>query len=154
MLVSSDVRERTDKVRTPVVLIQQDDVRLEPQGLAVGQDQPPENDPSVVLFHARIDRGPELVVIVRGEVDLATVDAFSAVVDEALLESSRLVIDFSDTTFLDSTGLSVLVAAHRRLGQNRQTIVLRAPSEVVRRALMVSGVDDLVTIEDTFGSAH
>lgn len=112
------------------------------------QDQSAENGPSGVIFEAHIERVPELVVRVSGEIDLATVDTFSAVIDEALLETSRLIVDFSATTFLDSTGLSVLVAAHRQLGQNRRALVLRAPSDVVRRALAVSGVDDLVTIED------
>jgi anti-anti-sigma factor len=137
-------------VRAPLVLIQQDGVRLEPQGLVVHQDHPPENNPGVVIFDARIERDPELVVVVRGEIDLASVPAFSAVIDEALSETSRLVVDFSETTFLDSTGLSVLVAAHRRLEQDRRAIVLRVPSDIVRRALMVSGVDDLVTIEPAF----
>jgi anti-anti-sigma factor len=135
-------------VRAPVVLIQQDDVRLEPQGLVVHQDQPPQDDPNVVPFEARIERGRELVVIVRGEIDLASVAAFSAVVDQVLLESSRLVVDLADTTFLDSTGLSVLVAAHRQLGQDPSAIVLRSPSDAVRRTLMVSGVEELVSIED------
>jgi anti-anti-sigma factor len=147
-------RERADNVRSPLVLIQQDDVRPEPQGLVVRQDQPHQDDPSVVIFEAHIERDPELVVVVRGEIDLASIAAFSAVIDEALLETSRLVVDFSQTTFLDSTGLSVLVAAHRQLEQDRRAIVLRNPSDFVRRVLMVSGVDDLVTIEDTSDSDH
>ena len=113
------------------------------------QDQPPQDDRSAVIFEARIERGAELVVIVRGEIDLATVAAFSAVIDEALLETSCLVLDLSETTFLDSTGLSVLVAAHRTLRYNPRAIVLRSPSDFVRRALLVSGVDHLVTIQDT-----
>jgi anti-sigma B factor antagonist len=114
----------------------------------VGQDQSPRDDASGVLFEAHIERDPTLTVVVRGEIDLSTVADFAAVLDEAMREASSLVIDFSGTTFLDSTGLSVLVGAHRRLGQGRSGIVLRAPSGFVRRALTVSGVDDLVTIED------
>jgi anti-anti-sigma factor len=153
MFECGDLRERADNVRSPLVLIQQDDVRPEPQGLVVPKDQSHQDDPEWVIFDARIERGPQdLVVVVRGEIDLASVETFSAVVDNALLETSRLVIDFSATTFLDSTGLSVLVAAHRRLGQEREAIVLRSPSDFVRRALLVSGVEDLVTIEDTSGS--
>ena len=126
-------------------------MRLKPEELVVHQDQRLPNDPSGVLFEAHIERDPELLVIVRGEIDLSTVAEFSAVLDVAIRETSRLVIDFSQTSFMDSTGLSVLVALHRQLGQDRGAIVLRAPSDFVRRALTVSGVDDLVTIEDAPG---
>lgn len=118
------------------------------------QDQPPPDDRSGAVFAAHVERDPELVVIVRGEIDLATVAEFSAVLDEATRETSRVVIDFSRTSFLGSTGLSVLVALHRQLGRDRRAIVLRAPSSVVLRALAVSGVDDLVTIEDAPGCQH
>lgn len=90
----------------------------------------------------------EAVVVVRGEIDLSHGEHLWAAVEEALSLSDRLVIDFSGTTFIDSTGLGILVRAQSQLGPAGGPIVIRSPSQVVRRLLSVSGIDQHVAIED------
>jgi len=51
---------------------------------------------------------PVCRIIVRGEVDAATAPQLEA----AIPMSGSVWLDFSAVTFLDSSGLSVLVAAH------------------------------------------
>src|SRR4051812_13976184 len=88
------------------------------------------------------------IVVVRGEIDMATAPWFRQVVEVALDEGGRLEVDLHETTFMDSTGLAVLVDAYRRLGQAHEAIVLRDPQPRVRRVLHVSGVDTFVDVRE------
>lgn len=86
------------------------------------------------------------VVVVAGEIDLSTADQLRSALDAVLADSDRVEIDLSGTTFMDSTGLAVLIAAFRRLGESREALVLRDPSRAVIRLLEVSGVGQLVDV--------
>jgi anti-anti-sigma factor len=88
------------------------------------------------------------VLTVRGEIDMETAPMFYSGVVEATQAAHRLVVDLRRCTFMDSTGLAVLANAYRRLGQSSEAIVVHATNGVVRRALAVSGVDELVTVVD------
>ncbi|MBI5107025.1 MAG: STAS domain-containing protein [Solirubrobacterales bacterium] len=83
-------------------------------------------------------------VVVRpvGEVDLATAPAFEQRVSEAAGAGfASIVIDLRDVTFLDSSGLRVLLAAHVA-GQDGSPAleVVRARPEV-HRVVELTGLD-------------
>ena len=87
-------------------------------------------------FAARAD--PEGVLWLAGEFDLAVLDAFQAAVDGALQTQRELVLDLSELTFLDSTGIrAILVLA----GQVSGGVVIRRPRPPVRRVLDLVRVD-------------
>lgn len=88
------------------------------------------------------------VVAVEGEIDMATAGALWETIERALSLGGRLVLDLERTTFIDSTGLAVLVRAYRHLGQLPEAIVVRSPSAAARRLLVISGVAPFITIED------
>ena len=83
-------------------------------------------------------------VVVRpvGEVDLATAPAFEERVREAAAAGfARVVIDLRDVTFLDSSGLRVLLAAHvaGQDGSPPLDVVRARPG--VHRVLELTGLD-------------
>jgi anti-sigma B factor antagonist len=82
-------------------------------------------------------------VAVLGEVDPASADRFA----ESLTEAARgatgdLVLDLRELTFMDSSGLRVLVDLARELGPGR-AVVLRAPRPGVLRLFEVAGIERL-----------
>ena len=84
------------------------------------------------------------VLHVRGDIDASTSAALTAAVDDlASASDGPLVIDLSKVTFMDSSGLSVLINAHQR----GFTIVVRQPSEVVRRVVELTGLEAVLVIE-------
>jgi len=83
-----------------------------------------------------------ILIRVSGEVDMATAGAFLAAL--APDGGRPFVVDLSETTFMDSTGLQALVAAHHQ----GAPIVLRRPSKMVRQCLAATGLDDVFTIDD------
>src|SRR5438309_8273211 len=91
-----------------------------------------------------VNRNAESATLsVAGEVDLTSAakleDAVSELADGSL---RRLVIDLSSVSFMDSTGLRVLLKANKLLEGSGGTLVLGEPSEQVRRLLDVSGLNE------------
>lgn len=53
----------------------------------------------------------------------------------------------ADVSFMDSSGINTLVWACRRRGRDDHAVVVRNPSDSVRRVLALSGLTGLFTIE-------
>lgn len=99
-------------------------------------------------FEVRLmDADDEAIVAVRGDIDMSTADKVWSCLEVAIGRGVPVVLDLQHTTFMDSTGLSAVVRATRATGQER-AIVLRSPRPIVRRVLELSGLDQVVTIED------
>ena len=93
---------------------------------------------------------------VTGEIDSSSAPLLREQLD-TLLEGTltEVTIDLSGVTFLDSAGLCVLAAAHRRAGADVRLRVL-ASSRAVIRPLQITGLWQLLHAEqvgETAGSA-
>jgi anti-anti-sigma factor len=76
------------------------------------------------------------VVHLVGEIDAATAPKL----DRCLEHDPRIrVVDMSQVTFIDSSGLKVLAIANRSRDASDR-ITLRAPSRAVRRVLEIAGM--------------
>jgi anti-sigma B factor antagonist len=97
----------------------------------------------------RLDDGTP-VVAVAGEVDLFTAPEFKRHVQMALDgDGERLVVDLSETTFIDSSSLGVLIGAHRRLATKGQSLILVATDRTVVKTLRITGLDGLFRVVPT-----
>lgn len=76
-------------------------------------------------------------IVLVGELDLHTAPLLEAELTRA--PSGTVEVELSEVTFIDSSGLRVLVAERQKRGPDG--LVLRAPSAVVRRLLEVTGLD-------------
>ncbi len=85
-------------------------------------------------------------VTVRGEVDMATApqlrDTLLELVDAG---ANRIVLDCRGLDFLDSSGIGVLIAVRKRLGDDG-SLTLEAPQAHVRKVLELTGVSEHVSI--------
>ena len=99
------------------------------------------------LVEARLE-GRVRVLKLSGELDVASSAALEQSVDEGL-DYDRLVIDLSELEFIDSTGLSVLVAAHQQaVADGREFCVVQGPAQV-QRLLALTGLEQRLTVADT-----
>jgi anti-sigma B factor antagonist len=92
-----------------------------------------------------------VVVAVDGELDLNTsVDLRGRLIELIEDEGERdVVIDLRDLAFVDSTGIGVLLGAHRRLRRNGGELTLSSPSPAMREVLAISGLGEVFTITRT-----
>jgi anti-sigma B factor antagonist len=88
------------------------------------------------------------VISIKGELDAYTAPAveeqIAHMVDGGI---TNVVLDLSETGFLDSSGLRAILTAHRRLEHDQGGLVLRAPSEPVTRLLEITGLTDHFLVE-------
>lgn len=90
----------------------------------------------------------EVVVAVRGEIDMETAPLLWSCLQEAIPAArERLVVDLADTTFIDSTALAVFVRAFKRLRHAGADLVLRSPTPTARKVFTITGLDKVMTIE-------
>jgi anti-sigma B factor antagonist len=81
-------------------------------------------------------------IAVAGECDLYEAHLLEAAIERAAASPGTCVyLDLSELSFLDSTGLHVLVQAQRTLVEAGSELVLVAPDAQIRRTLAVSGLD-------------
>jgi anti-anti-sigma factor len=76
---------------------------------------------------------------VEGELDLAVADRLVEAI--ARSRDEQTLIDLADCEFIDSTGIAVIVRAHRdRADENGGRVVVHSPSPQVLRILTVTGL--------------
>jgi anti-anti-sigma factor len=87
------------------------------------------------------------VVRVSGDVDLVSCHDLRRALDEALEASPHTVVDFTELSFIDSSGLSVLVEAHKHARDRGGVFVVRNPTPMLRRLLDITRLDSLLVLE-------
>ncbi|HSO96360.1 MAG TPA: STAS domain-containing protein [Acidimicrobiia bacterium] len=89
--------------------------------------------------------GDRTTVTVRGEIDLLAAPALrAALLDAAQSGVPDVVLKMADASFLDSTGLSVIVQAWRRLDADGRQLRIAAASVPVTRVITTSGLVELL----------
>jgi anti-sigma B factor antagonist len=82
--------------------------------------------------------GEHVVVTVSGEVDFHTASLLDRAVEKSTHISPRLVVDLTDVSFIDSTGLGVLIGARSRAQESGGSIAIVHPPHTVVRLLSSS----------------
>ncbi len=90
------------------------------------------------------------IVSLRGEIDAHTAPKLGSRLFGLAEDGKRgVVVDLSGVTFMDSTGIGVLVNALRHLTLRHCRMVLVCPSDRVLRPFQVTGLVGHLTIFDT-----
>jgi anti-sigma B factor antagonist len=90
------------------------------------------------------------VISLAGEVDLYTAPDFKQQLLEVISQGGKnVVIDFSNTTFIDSTTLGVLVGGVKRLRTNGGTLSLVCADRNITKIFEITGLDRVFTIYGT-----
>jgi anti-sigma B factor antagonist len=95
------------------------------------------------------------VVVVAGEIDMATAPMLQRELSAAIEGGDRaVVLDLCDVTFFDSSGLRIAIVAHRDLGeQGRRLAVVCDPAGHVRRTFGLAGMADLLDLHPSRAAA-
>jgi anti-sigma B factor antagonist len=105
--------------------------------------------PSFELIIEPIENNTQ-VVAVRGEIHVTTAQEFRRRFDEVLgMGRRRIVLDLSDTTFIDSTGLSILLNGLRRIHKMRGRLTIVCANPTVLRLFHVTRLESTFDIFPT-----
>lgn len=104
--------------------------------------------------HFVVDPTDECALVhARGEIDIATSPRLFDALLVAVDHSPRVVVDMSEVTFVDSTGLNVLVSGLHQARGRQGDLALVGPAGIVRNALHVTGLHRLFIIRDSVEEA-
>lgn len=93
--------------------------------------------------------GPQTTLTLSGELDPATAPLLQERLTDLAADPavSSVVVDLSQITFLDSSGIRALVTGNDALVAGAAELILRDPTPNVRRVLEVTGLTQLLTLE-------
>jgi anti-sigma B factor antagonist len=90
------------------------------------------------------------VIALAGEVDLYTAPEFKQQLLEAIGSgATRVIVDFTDTTFIDSTTLGVLVGGVKRLRSADGQLALVCSDRNIIKIFEITGLDRVFSISAT-----
>jgi anti-sigma B factor antagonist len=106
---------------------------------------------AVEPFSIDIDERDDRVVITpRGELDMASAPELEETIMPRLEGAGWVVLDLRSLEFIDSSGLRVVVGAHRAAegGGGRFTCVRGAAGSTVHRIVEIAGIDGVIEMVD------
>jgi anti-anti-sigma factor len=87
------------------------------------------------------------VVTLDGDYSLAAQDALRAALLQACTAERLVLVDFADVRFIDSSGVGIIVGAHRRCAKKGKQLLLLNVSGQPLRVLTLLGLQHLFTPE-------
>jgi anti-sigma B factor antagonist len=97
--------------------------------------------------------GDAFVVAPTGEIDLATAPELAGSLEAAPPGVRHVVVDLTDVSFIDSSGINVLLTAERRLAEGGAGFRVVAPPGPVRRVFELTQLVDSLGVVDSIGDA-
>jgi anti-sigma B factor antagonist len=98
--------------------------------------------------------GEGYVISLAGEVDLYTAPEFKAQLLDVIGKGAKqVIVDFTDTTFIDSTTLGVLVGGVKRLRTNEGELSLVCSDRNIIKIFEITGLDRVFAIYPTRADA-
>lgn len=82
---------------------------------------------------------PDGTLRLSGEFDLSSVEAFRLAVETSANPEREIVLDLTDLTFLDSSGIRAILVMAQEIGTNG--VLLRNPQPNVRRVIELIGIE-------------
>jgi anti-sigma B factor antagonist len=87
------------------------------------------------------------LVALSGEVDLYTAPEFKKELLDLIAQGAKqVIVDFSETTFIDSTTLGVLVGGVKRLRTNEGQLSLVCSDRSITKVFEITGLDRIFRI--------
>ncbi len=105
--------------------------------------------PQFELSDESLDESTHLIAV-RGEVHVSTAPEFSERLNDAIATGKTgVVIDMTNVAFIDSTGLSVLLNALRRVTRQQGALSLAVSNPTVLRLFEITRLDSTFDIAPT-----
>jgi len=101
---------------------------------------------NINITHNKNNDGDELKV--TGEIDAYTAPELKErLLTLTQVSGNTVYLDLSETNYIDSTGIGVIIAAYKSSKSNRASIKIRGLTSRVKRLFDITGLSDIVVIE-------
>jgi anti-anti-sigma factor len=100
-------------------------------------------------FRVQVFQSDDVTIIrLKGELDLSTAPQLRhELAERSKPGMAKLVLDVTELSFMDSVGLSILVAGHKKAMDLGGSLVIQNPTARVQRLIEISGLTEYLNIE-------
>ena len=94
-----------------------------------------------------------LTAYLEGEIDHHSVKPVREEIDNTIdrLQPKALALDFSDVTFMDSSGIGLVMGRYRKIAPYNAQLYVFNPPPSIAKVMRLSGIDKIATIENSKG---
>lgn len=104
-------------------------------------------NPARLLVRQRSD---QIIITIVGELDITTTaDLRNQILTTLNTTKTPVIIDLSEVSYCDSSGLALLVGTQRHASLHGLTLTLAAPRPNLTKILRLTGLDRTFTIQPT-----
>jgi anti-sigma B factor antagonist len=110
----------------------------------------------VMNFHIEDEshKADSIVIKLQGEVDLYAAPELKDHVNRAIESGkTKLVLDLSEATFIDSTTLGILVSGMKRLRPRGGMLAVLCPDPTMARIFDITGLNRMFSVHETLEGA-
>ena len=107
-----------------------------------------------MAFQFKRDRSENLTLTLAGDIDLEVTPDIKNQLSSQLGDAASLNIDAASVSYLDSSGVSILVIAMQSCKQKRINLSVSRVSEEAMRVLQLAKLDKILPIGEMTGKAH
>lgn len=88
------------------------------------------------------------IAVLTGEIDHHTARELRSELDKFVItmQPDILIIDFSSITFMDSSGIGLIIGRYKLMKECGGRLEIKSPQPYIRRVLKLSGIERIVKI--------
>ena len=99
------------------------------------------------------DDGDVAVLGLSGRLNMVAAPALTSAIDDVVQQTPKVVVDFSDVTFMDSSGLGAVIAGLKKARQAQGDLRIASPTEQVQTVLRLTNLDKVLRPRDSVEAA-
>ena len=102
------------------------------------------------MFQIVNPSGDLVTVLLSGEIDHHSASIMRPEIDRVIEEyrPRRLILDFGGVTFMDSSGIGLVMGRYKLISQFSGTVAIQHVPKALKRVMKLSGLYDLAKIHD------
>lgn len=91
--------------------------------------------------------GTEAIFEVEGRMDTIQAPMLEKEINEKLGDSTLLILDFAKLEYIASSGLRVLLLAHKTMTSKKGTLIVKNSNKIILDVLTITGFADILNLE-------
>jgi anti-sigma B factor antagonist len=104
------------------------------------RDTPPTNGTPLGIAIKSAGKNASIIELI-GELDMGTVPQVEGRLRQALEANDGVILDLSDLSFIDSTGIGLLIDAHQATEGSGKLHTVISPNSQIERVFRIAGID-------------
>ena len=92
------------------------------------------------------EEGNISTVFLNGEIDMDVADKAKTVISPLIEAGKEVHINIKDVSYMDSSGISVLIESHQKAGEKNTKVILKDISKPVLKVIMMAKLEQILNL--------